>query len=54
MRLLEVKLSDSQGNIIADNKNVYSLTYNYLNLDNIDSVLKSLKNLININDEEIS
>ena len=48
------KITDSQGNIIADNKNVYSLTYSYLKLNNIDSVLKSLKNLININDEEIS
>ena len=48
------KIIDSQGNIIADNKNVYSLTYSYLNLNNIDFILKSLKNLININDEEIS
>ena len=47
------KIIDSQGNIIADNKNVYSLTYSYLKINNIDSVLQSLKNLININDEEI-
>ena len=47
------KILDSQGNIIADNKDVYSLTYNILYLDNIYSVLKSLKNLINLNDEEI-
>ena len=38
------KIIDSQGNIIADNKNVYSLTYSYYNRNNIDSVLKSLKN----------
>ena len=47
------KIIDAQGNIIADNKNVYSLTYSYYNRNNIDSVLKSLKNLLNINDEEM-
>ena len=47
------KITDSEGNIIADNKNVYSLSYSFINFNNIDSILKSLKNLININDEEI-
>ena len=48
------KIIDSKGNIIADNKTVYSLTYNYTSLNNFHSTLERLTKLINFNDIEIN
>lgn len=47
------KIFDSNGNIIADNRKVYTLTLTPFLINNIDDSIKSISNLINISQEEI-
>ena len=46
------KVLDSTGNIIADNRNIFSLTLNPSLIKNMDFIVNSLKNLIDISEEE--
>ncbi|MDB9762449.1 penicillin-binding protein 2 [Alphaproteobacteria bacterium] len=46
------KVLDSIGNIIADNRKIFLLTLNPSHINNMDLTINSLKNLINISDEE--
>ena len=48
------KILDSTGNIIADNRKVYTLTVTPFRINNIHLTIKSVKNLINISLEEIN
>ena len=48
------KILDSTGNIIADNRKVYTLTVTPFLINNIHLTIKSVKNLINISLEEIN
>jgi penicillin-binding protein 2 len=47
------RIKDSLGNTIADNKKVYALIYSYSDKDNLNSTIDAIKQLINLNDEEI-
>ena len=48
------KITDSEGNIIADNRKVYTLTITPFLIKNIDNTIKNISNLINVSQEEIS
>jgi penicillin-binding protein 2 len=46
------KVLDSIGNIIADNRKIFSLTLNPSLINNMDLIINSIKNLIDISEEE--
>ena len=46
------KVLDSIGNIIADNRKIFTLTLNPSLINNMDLIINSLKNLIDISEEE--
>ena len=46
------KVLDSVGNIIADNRKIFSLTLNPSLINNMDLIINSIKNLIDISEEE--
>ena len=48
------KIIDSEGNIIADNRKVYTLTITPFLIKNIDNTIKNISNLIKVSQEEIS
>ena len=48
------KILDSAGNIIADNRTVYTLTLTPFLISNINVLIKNIKNLIDISLEEIN
>ena len=47
------KILDSRGNIIADNRKIFTLTLNPSLISSTPLIINSIKSLININEQEI-
>ena len=47
------KILDTEGNIIADNRKIFTLTLNPSLINNMPSLINSIKSLISISEEEI-